>query len=644
MSLLLKEFDEQAQKAIVVAESISFDFGHQNVGSEHLLLSLLKMHDNQLKRLLKKYKVNEEVVEEDIKRLFGTNDDQPFYMEYSQSVKRILERSIEYAKDKNQDQVTLNILIISLLKEKESVAYEILQKYHVDVEEVIYLLQEKSAFETPLDQIPTLVNINKKVKTKKYKIIGRENEIDQVCTILSKKEKNNVLIIGEAGVGKSALVEKLAMMINQGKVVDSLKNKIIYELSLSSLVAGTKYRGEFEEKFKKIIDKVKDLDNVIIFIDEIHNVIGAGGAEGAIDASNILKPYLARKDMTVIGATTIDEYYKHFEKDHAMNRRFSIVTLKENTKEETLEILKGIKGYYESYHQIKIDNVLLKELIELVDCHIKNRTYPDKAIDILDLSCVKAKFYHEKELTKNRIVETIEKYLNITIHHQMDYQKLEKQLNKDILGQEKGIHQMIETFQHKQLPISFFIYGPTSCGKTLTAKSLAKYLNYHYLKLDMNQYQESHSLYKLLETYHEKPSLLLSTLQSYPHTVLLLDHIDQACEEIIHLFSQILDDGYYEDQAKRKISFENVVFIMSQTCTSRCCMGFKKSRQTKYLKHELFDKVDQIIEYQPLSKEIVEKIIHLREHISIEKIHNLLKEEHVPINLSKMMKQIKQMS
>ena len=415
MKSLLREFDEQAQKAIVVAESLSFDFGHQNVGSEHLLLSLLKIHDNQLKRLLQKYDVNDTAVEEDIKRLFGTNDDQPFYMEYSQSVKRILERSIEYAKDKNQDQVTLNILIISLLKEKESVAYEILQKYHVDVEEVIYLLQEKSAFETPLDQIPTLVNINKKVKTKKYKIIGRENEIDQVCTILSKKEKNNVLIIGEAGVGKSALVEKLAMMINQGKVVDSLKNKIIYELSLSSLVAGTKYRGEFEEKFKKIIDKVKDLDNVIIFIDEIHNVIGAGGAEGAIDASNILKPYLARKDMTVVGATTIDEYYKHFEKDHAMNRRFSIVTLKENTKEETLEILKGIKGYYESYHQIKIDNVLLKELIELVDCHIKNRTYPDKAIDILDLSCVKAKFYHEKELTKNRIVETIEKYLNVSI-------------------------------------------------------------------------------------------------------------------------------------------------------------------------------------------------------------------------------------
>ena len=249
MKSLLREFDEQAQKAIVVAESISFDFGHQNVGSEHLLLSLLKMHDNQLKRLLKKYDVNDTAVEEDIKRLFGTSEDQPFYMEYSQSVKKILERSMEEAQKKNQDQVTLNLLTISLLKEKESVAYEILQKYHVDVEELIYLLQEKSAFETPLDQISTLVNINKKVKNKKYKIIGRENEIEQICTILSKKEKNNVLIIGEAGVGKSAIVEKLAMMINHHQVVDSLKNKIIYELSLSSLVAGTKYRGEFEEKF-----------------------------------------------------------------------------------------------------------------------------------------------------------------------------------------------------------------------------------------------------------------------------------------------------------------------------------------------------------------------------------------------------------
>ena len=438
---------------------------------------------------------------------------------------------MEEAQKKNQDQVTLNLLTISLLKEKESVAYEILQKYHVDVEELIYLLQEKSAFETPLDQISTLVNINKKVKNKKYKIIGRENEIEQICTILSKKEKNNVLIIGEAGVGKSAIVEKLAMMINHHQVVDSLKNKIIYELSLSSLVAGTKYRGEFEEKFKKIIDKVKNLDNVIIFIDEIHNVIGAGGAEGAIDASNILKPYLARKDMTVIGATTIDEYYKHFEKDHAMNRRFSLVTLKENTKEETFEILKGIKCYYENFHHIKISDTILKELINLVDQHIKNRTYPDKAIDILDLSCVKAKFYHEQELTKIRIIETIEKYLNITIHQQINKKTLEKQLNKNIFGQEKAIHQLVQTLETKKLPHSFFLYGQESTGKTTTAKILARELNYHYLKLDMNQYKDIHAYYKLIGN-NQEPSILLSTLQSTPHTVLYLKNIDQ--DENVH--------------------------------------------------------------------------------------------------------------
>ena len=636
MSLLLKEFDEQAQKAIVVAESISFDFGHQNVGSEHLLLSLLKMHDNQLKRFLKKYKVNEEVVEEDIKRLFGTSEDQPFYMEYSQSVKRILERSMEEAQKKNQDQVTLNLLAISLLKEKESVAYEILQKYHVDVEEVIYLLQEKSAFETPLDQISTLVNINKKVKNKKYKIIGRENEIEQICTILSKQEKNNVLIIGEAGVGKSAIVEKLAMMINQHQVVDALKNKIIYELSLSSLVAGTKYRGEFEEKFKKIIDKVKNLDNVIIFIDEIHNVIGAGGAEGAIDASNILKPYLARKDMTVIGATTIDEYYKHFEKDHAMNRRFSLVTLKENTKEETFEILKGIKCYYENFHHIKISDTILKELIALVDQHLKNRTYPDKAIDILDLSCVKAKFYHEQELTKIRIIETIEKYLNITIHQQINKKTLEKQLNKNIFGQEKAIHQLVQTLETKKLPLSFFFYGQESTGKTTTAKILARELNYHYLKLDMNQYKDIHAYYKLIGN-NQEPSILLSTLQSTPHTVLYLKNIDRANEEIIHLISQILEEGYYEDSKKRKISFENVIIILSQTnITHR--LGFKKNK-TIHPKHPLLSKVDQVIEYQPLSKETVEKIISQKHPNASNKLHSLIQKEKNP-NLSHILKQM----
>ena len=663
-------FTRQAIEAMEYAKEVAISFGMNYIGTEHLLAGISKVSEGVAANILYNYNLVYADIMKAISEDMGIEGrvrtrSRSRNLETTARAKAILERAYVEASKQGLPQIGTEHILLAIVADPDCEAHCILTSFRVNIKKICadilkltnrdpreirqYIQTEKRQRDDNVSATPTLDQFGRDL-TKAAKagqldpVVGRDVEIRRIIQILSRRTKNNPCLIGEPGVGKTAIVEAIAQKIVQGLVPETMEGKRLISLDLSGTVAGSKYRGEFEERLKRIMDEVENSGNIILFIDEIHNVIGAGGAEGAIDASNILKPYLARKDMTVVGATTIDEYYKHFEKDHAMNRRFSIVTLKENTKEETLEILKGIKGYYESYHQIKIDNVLLKELIELVDCHIKSRTYPDKAIDILDLSCVKAKFYHEKELTKNRIVETIEKYLNITIHHQMDYQKLEKQLNKDILGQEKGIHQMIETFQHKQLPISFFIYGPTSCGKTLTAKSLAKYLNYHYLKLDMNHYQESHSLYKLLETYHEQPSLLLSTLQSYPHTVLLLDHIDQACEEIIHLFSQILDDGYYEDQAKRKISFENVVFIMSQTCTSCCCMGFKKSRQTKYLKHELFDKVDQTIEYQPLSKEIIEKIIHLREHISIEKIHNLLKEEHVPINLSKMMKQIKQMS
>ncbi|MFV0393460.1 MAG: AAA family ATPase, partial [Coprobacillaceae bacterium] len=293
---MLTKFNEQAQKAIVIAESIAFDLGHNNVGSEHLLLSLLKMSDSKLKSLLQEYNVDDKKIYDDVVRLFGENDSQPFYMEYSDVVKDILEASIKMTKDRGKNKVTLSFLTISLLQIKESVALELLRKYHVDIDDVIFKLNENSELESKLDQVQSMVNLNKKVKKEEYHVVGREKEIEQLCTILCKKEKNNALIIGEAGVGKSALVEKLARRINEKRVPEALQKTLVYELSLAGIVAGTKYRGEFEEKLKKIIDKVKEVKNVVIFIDEIHNIIGAGGAEGAIDASNILKPYLARKD------------------------------------------------------------------------------------------------------------------------------------------------------------------------------------------------------------------------------------------------------------------------------------------------------------------------------------------------------------
>ena len=638
---MLTKFDEQAQKAIVVAESIAFDLGHNNVGSEHLLLSLLKISDCKLRDLVKEYGVNEKNIYEDIKRLFGTNDDQPFYMEYSDAVKNILETAVEITNKQNKSKVTLNILTISLLKNAECVAHELLKKYHVDFDDIIYQLNENSELETKLDQIPSLVNLNKKVKQSEHLIIGRKKELEKLCMILSKKEKNNALIIGEAGVGKSALVEKLAYLINQNKVNDGLKKKIIYELSLSSIVAGTKYRGEFEEKLRKIIDKVKDMDNVIIFIDEIHNIIGAGGAEGAIDAANILKPYLARKDLTIIGATTTEEYYQHFEKDQAMNRRFSVITLKENTKEETLEILQKTKLFYERFHQIEVNDEVLTYLVENVDRYIKNRTFPDKAIDIFDLACVKARFKQQHIITKKIVKEVIEEYTSIKINDNYDFENIKVKLNQKIVGQSKAIEQIVNQLKLSKdslQPKVMMFLGNSGVGKSETAKELARLLSRKLIRLDMSEYRDSSSVQKIIGAApgyvgYDKPSLLLGQLQTYPKSVLLLDEVDKASPDVLSLFLQVFDEGYLEDSHKRKVYFNNTIIIMtSNKGVVKNQLGFKKGNNFRkvngFFREEFISRIDEIISFKNLSKQDLKKIIrkHFKEKIREEDIENILDE------------------
>lgn len=638
---MLTKFDEQAQKAIVVAESIAFDLGHNNVGSEHLLLSLLKISDCKLRDLVKEYGVNEKNIYEDIKRLFGTNDDQPFYMEYSDAVKNILETAVEITNKQNKSKVTLNILTISLLKNAECVAHELLKKYHVDFDDIIYQLNENSELETKLDQIPSLVNLNKKVKQSEHLIIGRKKELEKLCMILSKKEKNSALIIGEAGVGKSALVEKLAYLINQNKVNDGLKKKIIYELSLSSIVAGTKYRGEFEEKLRKIIDKVKDMDNVIIFIDEIHNIIGAGGAEGAIDAANILKPYLARKDLTIIGATTTEEYYQHFEKDQAMNRRFSVITLKENTKEETLEILQKTKLFYERFHQIEVNDEVLTYLVENVNRYIKNRTFPDKAIDIFDLACVKARFKQQHIITKKIVKEVIEEYTSIKINDNYDFENIKAKLNQKIVGQNKAIEQIVNQLKLSKdslQPKVMMFLGNSGVGKSETAKELARLLSRKLIRLDMSEYRDSSSVQKIIGAApgyvgYDKPSLLLGQLQTYPKSVLLLDEVDKASPDVLNLFLQVFDEGYLEDSHKRKVYFNNTIIIMtSNKGVVKNQLGFKKGNNFRkvngFFSEEFISRIDEIISFKNLSKQDLKKIIrkHFKEKIREEDIENILDE------------------
>lgn len=655
---MLTQFHESAQKAIVIAESLAFDLGHSSVGSEHILLSMLKMKDCLFAKLLKEYNVDDVVIYEDIIRLFGEKDDQPFYMEYSDVVKDIMETSINMSNDK----VTLNTMCVALLMQQESVAYELLNKYHVPIDKIKNELSEEKTILHELNQIHELKNVNEYVKTKQSVYVGRNDELIQLSQILCKKEKSNALIIGKAGVGKSALVEALAMNINNNNVAAQLKNKLIFELSLSGIVAGTKYRGEFEEKFKRIINKVMQAKNVILFIDEMHNIIGAGGAEGAIDASNILKPFLARKELSLIGATTIEEYYKYFEKDQAMNRRFSIIKVKENTKEETKEILLKIKEQYESYHGIKIDNQCIDDIIMLSSQYLPSRVFPDKAIDVLDLSCVKTVFLNDDKVKKEYIKQVIEELSGHVLETDLNYHVIEENLNKVIIGQKMAINKLITSlktlshYPHTDKPKGVYMFvGSSGVGKSETAIKLAKMMKRHVIRLDMSEYSEYGSASKIIGTSpgyvgYDQMSNLIGELTIHPHSILLLDEVDKAHRSVLHLFLQVFDEGVLKDSHQRIVNFKDVIIIMTSNVSFQNLMhvGFKMQNYSKgdlkdYFSDEFLNRIDEIIEFKRLSKKDLKKILDIYSPVKLSDIQKdeLLKDYDSTLGVRKLLTQMK---
>ena len=421
---MLEDFSSKAGKYIAIAESLAFDLGHCNVGSEHLLLSFLKLKENKLKKLLEIYKLDYETIKKELLDVFPANEELPFYMEYTEELKQIITNASKLSKTLNEDKISEDVLMYSLIEKDNCLTRDILNKYKCDI---TFLLDKlKINKKSLLDSIDELTNLNKKMLVNPIKIYKREKEINIIETTLLKKQKANVLIVGDAGVGKSALVEHLAYKIANDDIGELLKDKVIYELDLPSIVAGTKYRGEFEEKLKKILKKVKEEPNAILFIDEIHNIIGAGGAEGAIDASNILKPYLARKDICVIGATTLEEYSKLIEKEKAIERRFMLVKLDEVSVNDTKEILINLKGDFEGYHNIKVGNEMCLNIVELLDLYVKEKRFPDKAIDLLDYSCVLAKNKNKNVLENIDIKEGLKQLFKVDIDSRDIYKLKEK--------------------------------------------------------------------------------------------------------------------------------------------------------------------------------------------------------------------------
>lgn len=441
---MFSRFSEEAQKALILAKKEMNNLRHPYVGSEHLFLSVLSMKDLEIVSVLASYNITYEVFKSELIRIVGVGKNANQWFLYTPLLKRVIETAILNSKEKGEVEVSVNELLLAILEEGEGVAIRLLIGLNIDVDEIYNSISKDSKVSNKAIHKKLLVedfsvNLNKKVVGNEVDpVIGRDDEIKSLIEILCRRGKNNPLLIGEAGVGKTAIVEELARRIVEGNVPKPLKGKTILSLPMANLVAGTKYRGEFEERVSKILKELEENDDIIVFIDEVHTIVGAGGAEGAIDASNIIKPALARGKIQLIGATTTYEYHNFIEKDKALNRRFQIIMIEEPTKDKTKEILKKLKPLYEAYHFVSISDDIIDLIVELSSTYIYEYYQPDKSIDILDEVCTKASLLESKndtELLKinTKLQEVISNKKKAIIKQDFDLASTYKEKEKELL-------------------------------------------------------------------------------------------------------------------------------------------------------------------------------------------------------------------
>lgn len=447
---MFSRFSEEAQKALILAKKEMNNLRHPYVGSEHLFLSILSMKDLEIVSVLASYNITYEVFKKELIRIVGVGKESNEWFLYTPLLKRVIETSILNSKEKGEVEVSVNELLLAILEEGEGVAIRLLIGLNIDVDEIYNSISKDSkvsnkALHKKLLVEDFAVNLNKKIVGNEVDpVIGRDDEIKSLIEILCRRGKNNPLLIGEAGVGKTAIVEELARRIVEGNVPKPLKGKTILSLPMASLVAGTKYRGEFEERVSKILKELEENDDIIVFIDEVHTIVGAGGAEGAIDASNIIKPALARGKIQLIGATTTYEYHNFIEKDKALNRRFQIIMIEEPSTNKTKDILKKLKPLYEAYHFVSISDDIIDLIVELSSTYIYEYYQPDKSIDILDEVCTKASLLESKndaELLKINVElqEVISNKKKAIMKQDFDLASTYKEKEKELLTKKNDL-------------------------------------------------------------------------------------------------------------------------------------------------------------------------------------------------------------
>lgn len=447
---MFSRFSEEAQKALILAKKEMNNLRHPYVGSEHLFLSILSMKDLEIVSVLASYNITYEVFKKELIRIVGVGKESNEWFLYTPLLKRVIETSILNSKEKGEVEVSVNELLLAILEEGEGVAIRLLIGLNIDVDEIYNSISKDTkvsnkAIHKKLLVEDFAVNLNKKIVGNEVDpVIGRDDEIKSLIEILCRRGKNNPLLIGEAGVGKTAIVEELARRIVEGNVPKPLKGKTILSLPMASLVAGTKYRGEFEERVSKILKELEENDDIIVFIDEVHTIVGAGGAEGAIDASNIIKPALARGKIQLIGATTTYEYHNFIEKDKALNRRFQIIMIEEPSTNKTKDILKKLKPLYEAYHFVSISDDIIDLIVELSSTYIYEYYQPDKSIDILDEVCTKASLLESKndaELLKINVElqEVISNKKKAIMKQDFDLASTYKEKEKELLTKKNDL-------------------------------------------------------------------------------------------------------------------------------------------------------------------------------------------------------------
>ena len=657
--MINQELEQNLNSAFKIAQ----DQKHEFVTVEHLLLALLENSD--AKDLLSSNNINIEQLKLDLEEFISSTtpkvaNDSEIDIQPTLGFQRVIQRAVFHVQSSGKSEVKGSNVLVAIFSEKESQSVFLLEQLGLTrLDAVSYLSHGKNESNdqdtsennesnepdsnTALEQFTT--NLNKEaIEGRIDPLIGRNSEVERVVQILARRSKNNPLLVGESGVGKTAIAEGLAKLITENKVPDLIKDSVIYSLDMGALLAGTKYRGDFEERLKEVLKELEEDSGAILFIDEIHTIIGAGATSGGVmDASNLLKPALAKRGLQFVGSTTYKEFRGIFEKDRALSRRFQKVEVSEPSVDETYNILKGLKDRFEEHHEIKYTDGSLKAAASLASKYINDRFLPDKAIDVVDEAGARQKLVSASkrkktisELDIEKIVASIARIPEKTVSSsdKKSLEKLEENLKRVIFGQDEAVESLSSSIKLaraglrvEEKPVGSFLFsGPTGVGKTEVSKQLAKIMGIEFVRFDMSEYMERHTVSRLIGAPpgyvgYDQGGLLTEAVNKHPHSVILLDEIEKAHPEVFNILLQVMDHGSLTDNNGRKSDFRNTIVIMTTNAgaqdMSRASMGFQSQDHTsdasemikKTFSPEFRNRLDGIVQFNPLPTEVIKTVI-----------------------------------